>query len=326
MKRIATALLALALAAATARAAPNDWGKRPHSNDGFDLGLETRTHLRAIGLLERKECDDAAAAVQELIDLDSRWGYSLRARMRLFATCTELDERGGLLDFRRAAELGDWSAAYEIGHAFLDEQLGRPDRAAARQWFRRAAIRELFWREPFDLPPVPDSPDDDVPQEMFEELTWALRFYEQAGADELLALGRAYLNGEGAPADLHAALALLSQAGNRGSVAARYERGRVWALGLPRGTRPTSGVALIERAAREGYAPATLELARRLAVGDLVPRSLEQSYIFYVHARRQGAEVTDEEIATVRDQLSEELRRHAEWALRRMPKPPWIPY
>lgn len=240
--------------------------------------------------------------------------FNMRGVLIAYGECDPQDWRLARHYFEQAAALGNRSAYAFLGHVYAQGRGVPADPVRARYWYRGAAAASTHIPAEERLPLAIFSmwvPGFD--EEYRDALAWARSVEDQTPKD-WFALARRIELGDGLPANIDVAATWMDKAAKAGHNEARLAFA-TWVLGGRLDSRrPWEGWLQLQLAARDGYMPAQLELADRLAAGRGLPRNDPHAFFWLLVAKARGADVSSR-LADVGARLTAgEREKAAEWA------------
>lgn len=231
---------------------------------------------------------------------------------------------------RRAADGGDATAEFLLGHAYETGQGVPKDMTETARWYGLAAQSRSADEANGGSSPAPANFGQafdryrqaaeqgdmgaelylglayDLGQDVPRNSTTAARWYRKAAAQGSYSsasnLGVLYYNGDGLPKDSVEAAVWFRNAAARGSASAQYSLGRLYFLGdgVPRNAAEAAG--WLEKAADRGNAQAQVLLSLMYATGQGVAGSAAQAYKWI-----NLASASEEQARTSREQIEKIL-------------------
>ena len=213
-------------------------------------------------------------------------------------TCVGQDATKAFDRYSAAVDGGAMQSALRLGLLYYDGRGVAQDSAAARFWFKAAALNLVPFTTPkerldlveFDMPRTDGYNHREPPPELMAELEWVAAI-EGGGLQTLFETALRVRDGSGLPRVREAAIAWLSEAGYRGLPEAYHELGRLY-LDAPIERRDVGdGVFYLAMAGRDGFVPAQVEMGRRYAGGEQLQQWSQAAYVWLSMARDNGADV-----------------------------------
>ncbi len=242
---------------------------------------------------------------------------------------------GALKEWTESAEQGDADAQYNLGCLFLRGEGAPPDRARAREWFRKAADQNesdaMSWlftagggmeteeeRKAFFSKKLP--PSKKFHLTFVAELAngtlmrWPCSTDEKNGAGTQFQIGLMYDTGKmGLPQDDKQAAEWYRKAADRDFAAARTKLAYMYAAGRGVERNRTEAGKLLRRAAEQGDTVAQDNVGAMYEQGIYgVMQNLVMAYVMYSHAAAAGNKLSTASLAQLKPRLSPDQLREAE--------------
>jgi hypothetical protein len=163
-------------------------------------GCNVDTYEEAIKASEKGDYSTARKLLLPLAEKGDVRAQCSLGRMYFVAAGVKQDFKESAYWYRKAAELGNASAQYDLGFLLFYPSTGVPQNfKQASYWFRKAADqgyadaqRELGMMYTYG---------HGVPQDYKEAAKWFLKSADQGNSDAQIYIGDMYLNGKGVPQD-----------------------------------------------------------------------------------------------------------------------------
>lgn len=215
---------------------------------------------------------------------------------------------------RAAYEAGDYQTAYEELHPLAEEgdplsqyyiarmyhfgEGRKEDIDKAIKWYGRSAEAGAAPAQ-YRLGRIYDV--EDGYKDTDRAIDWYLKAAEGGNVDAMHSLGYVYAeNGE-----LKHAFRWKKKAADSGSAAAQFDVGLQYEKGVGTAINPDQALAYYDRAARQGYGRAMINLAFIYSEGKGVDRDLRHVYKWFLLAREQGMRRAGLELEELERRLDE---------------------
>ncbi len=272
---------------------------------------------------------DLARRVEASAALGNRDAILALADLRLFGIDKRFTPDSALSLYEQAWGLGDARAAYRLGKAYLEGRGVDIDLAFATHWFRRAAasgfapaeyeLALAWWSGRYwtglslvgdpaeaahlfeqaaaqDYAPayiylgLASERGAGVPVDRQAALDWYDRAIAAAVPGALVRRADLLLGGDDHnPADMQEGLALLERAAREGDVESNRRLGLMYLSGDGVSLFPSKALRYFEVAARAGDAGSMLQMAQVLSAGYGVPRDTKRGLDWYFRAYQAGS-------------------------------------
>jgi TPR repeat protein len=323
-----------------------------HSNEAVEASIATMASKMA-GLSSSDDSTPGRALGNASGNVRGYWLGKNKAAAAQLDMAAEPYLEGGLpKDFsesirklRRAAEEGNPTAEFLLGHAYQRGWGVPKDMTEMARWYARGAKRRdsqpgdaVDQENPRDFAQAFDAirrkaEEGDAGAELYIGLAYdvgedlprnameAARWYRRAAAQGSFAaasnLGVLYHDGDGMPKDNVAAVTWLGRAAAAGSPVAEYCLGRIYSRGEGVARDDARAVEWLEQSAAQGYAPAEVFLSAMYASGSGVEGITAKAYMWInlASASDEQARISRDEVERVIDpvEIAEGQKLTRDW-------------
>lgn len=242
---------------------------------------------------------------------------------------------GALKEWTESAEQGDADAQFNLGCLFLRGEGTPPDRARAREWFRKAADQDEFDSRTWLFTADGGSQTEEGRKTYFSKklapsqkfhltfvaelengnlMRWPCSTDEKNGAETQFKIGLMYETGKtGLPKNEKQAAVWYRKAAERDFAAAQTKLAYMYGAGRGVERNQTEAGKLLRRAAELGDAVAQDNVGAMYEKGIYgVTRNLVMAYVMYSHAAAAGNKLSIASLAELKARLSPSELREGE--------------
>ncbi len=197
------------------------------------------------------------------------------------------DQSQTIDSYRRAAQLGNIEAQYNVGRIYYNGDGVPEDKAQAAEWFRQAA-EQGHVRAQHALG-VMNNQGDGVPEDKVLAALWFTLSAEQGYAPSQSSLGERYFQGEGVPQDYAQAVQWYTRAAVQDDAYAQYRLSHMYYNGTGVSKNDNQGFLWLTRAYEQGFYLAAPDLMIRYSEDfGGVPENTVQAVQWFTRAAEQG--------------------------------------